>query len=160
MLRHTYAMPTSINWSKEDNQFRSMERQTVTQFRLSAKKQNKLVAQEKHDYSWYKVWKKHFPRVLTKSSNHILRHILQDMQQWGSQGCLLAFHSVGWWHKAKAQIHGATLQGAKSRQPRCAILWWSVLIQKGHLAILEDSFNSFMRWALWILLPTWKLLMS
>lgn len=75
-------------------------------------------------------------------ANHILNHILQDVQRWGSQGCLLAFLCVGWWHEAKAEIHGASLQGAKSRQPRCAILGWSVLIQKGHLEILEESCNS------------------
>lgn len=31
-------------------------------------KQNKPVAQEKHDYSWYKIWKKLLPGVLTKGS--------------------------------------------------------------------------------------------
>lgn len=43
--------------------------QTVTQLTVSTKKKkNKPVAQEKHSYSWYKVWKKLLPWVLTKRS--------------------------------------------------------------------------------------------
>lgn len=38
-------------------------------------KKNKPVAQEKHSYSWYKVWKKLLPWVLTKRSKpHPLSH--------------------------------------------------------------------------------------
>lgn len=64
------------------------------------------------------------PGSSQRGANHILCPILQDVQQWGSWGCLLAFFNVGWWHKTKPQIYGAILQGAKPRQARWTILWW------------------------------------
>lgn len=48
---------------------------SYTTYSVHKKKKNKPVAQEKHGCSWYKVWKKLLPWVLTKRSKaHPLSH--------------------------------------------------------------------------------------
>lgn len=91
------------------------------------------------------------PGSSQRGAKHILCPVLQDVQQWGSWGCLLTFFNVGWWHKTKPQIRGVILQGAKPRQARCTILWWSFSTPKdiwrlwGHLLQKETFILDLMK---------------
>lgn len=83
------------------------------------------------------------PGSSQRGANHILCPIFQDVQQWGSWDCFLTFFNVGWWHKTKPQIRGEILQGTKSRQARCTILWWSFSTHKRHLKTLGFHRETF-----------------